>query len=230
MRNNKNSRNLFTDTAFKIVLILICLSTIGFSQENNSDKKDDFSVASAGYQLKQGDKISIKFLYQPELNETSLVIPPDGRINLQLIDEFSVIGLTVSKIKKDLERAYEEILIKPVITVTLIDFVAPHIFIGGEISKPGRYSLRDGKTLVQMVLLAGGLTRSGNKKIIIHARPDGNGDWKLQSINFSNILSQKGNQKDISLEDGDYIFVPESKISQFSKAVEGFRGFLPRVF
>jgi len=65
---------------------------------------------------------------------------------------------------------------------------------------------------------------------VLHARPDASGEWQIQPINVSKVLSQKEAQKDFYLRDGDYIFVPDSKISRFNKAVETFRGLLPTIF
>lgn len=180
------------------------------------------------YRIQPGDKLSLKFFSNPELNEASIVVRPDGFINPQLISEIRAGGRTVSELKAELEREYNEVLLTPMVTVSVIDFVTPRIFIGGQINKPGRYDLREAKTLVQAVFIAGGFTRDAGRTIVIHARPDGRGDWIIKSANVLNILNQKGSDKDLQLQDGDYIFVPDSKISQFNRAVETFRGLLPR--
>ena len=211
------------------IVCFLCLPIVSFAQVKSPDRTVE-KLPANNYRIHQGDKLSVKFLYQPELNETSLVVRPDGFISLQMIDDLHVEGLTVSELKKRLEKMYEEILLKPAITVTVLEFVAPRVFIGGQVNKPGRYDLRDGQTLVQVIFLAGGFTRDANRKMIIHARPDGKGEWQIQSANVMKILNQKGTEKDLTLEDGDYIFIPESKISQLNKAVEGFRGLLPNFF
>jgi polysaccharide export outer membrane protein len=212
-----------------VIMFISSVSTLTFAQEN-APVVDSPKEAAGNYRLHQGDKLSIKFLYHPELNETSLTVRPDGFISLQMIDDLKAEGLTVSELKKQLDKAYDEILIKPVITVTVLEFVAPHIFIGGQIGKPGRYELRDGQTLIQVIFLAGGFTPDANRKMVMHARADGKGDWQFQSINAMKILNPKPTEKDLVLQNGDYIFIPESKISQITKAVEGFRGLLPRFF
>ena len=187
-------------------------------------------VPQTGYRIKQGDKLSVKFLYHPELNEISVVVRPDGFISLQMIDDSKAEGLTISELKAQLEKSYNEILLKPVVTVTLLEFVAPRVFIGGQVNKPGRYDLREGQTLVQVIFLAGGFTSDANRKMVLHARPNGSGDWEIQSANVLKVINQQGEQKDIALQDGDYIFIPDSKISQINKAVETVRGFLPKFF
>ena len=182
---------------------------------------------SAAYRLHSGDKISVRFFYQPELNETSLIVRPDGFISLQLIKDVKAENLTVTELKTELEKAYDEILVKPIISIAVIDFVPPRVFIGGQVNKAGRYDLRDGQTLVQVIFLAGGFTKQANRRAVLHARPNDKGEWQIQSFNALDIIGQKKDQKDFELRDGDYIFVPDSKISQINKAIEGFSSFLP---
>ena len=220
----------FSNSVIKCVVLFLCLPILVFAQEKTAGSETARQPAPPSYRIRQGDKLSIKFLYHPELNEPSIVVPPDGFISIQLVDDLSVIGLTVTEVKKKLDDFYAEILIKPIITVTLLEFVPPRIYIGGQVNKPGRYDLRDGQTLVQVIFLAGGFTRDANKSLVIRARPNGQGDWQIQSANVTKILNQKGIEKDLVLEDGDFIFIPESKIAKLNKAIEGFRGLLPRFF
>lgn len=182
------------------------------------------------YRIQRGDKLNIKFYSNPELNETSMLVRPDGFINPQLINEVRAEGRTVAELKADLEKSYVEILLSPMITVSVVDLVTPRIFVGGQIHKPGRYELREAKTLVQALFLAGGFTKEAHRTMVIRARPKGNGDWAIETANVLQILEQKGNAKDLSLQDGDFVFVADSKLSQFNKIVESFRGAMPRFF
>ncbi len=186
--------------------------------------------APQGYRIQQGDKLSVKFFNNPDLNEPSVTVRPDGFITLQLINDVKAEGLTAPELKKALEKAYDETLLEPIITVSLIDFVAPHIFVAGQINKPGRYELRDARTLMQAIFLAGGFTRDANRKMVIHARPDGRGDWVIRSADVMAMIDPKGRKPDIDLRSGDYLYVPESRIAKFNRAVETFRGLLPRFF
>jgi len=182
------------------------------------------------YRIRQGDKLSIKFFAHSELDEPSLIVRPDGFISPQIIDEIKAEGRTVAELKKKLQSAYEEILLQPIITISVVDFVRPKVFVGGQIVKPGRYEIREAGTLVQAIFLAGGFTADARRSMVLRARPDGKGDWQIETVNVMKILDPKVREKDLLLQDGDYVFVPDSKISQINKAVETFRGFLPRVF
>lgn len=212
-----------------LALVYICfLATVGAIAQGPPAQSQ--ASAPEAYRIQKGDKLSLKFFSHPDLNEPSMVVRPDGLISPQIIHEIRAEGKTVAGLRKELERAYAEVLLDPIITVTVIEFVTPRIFVGGQIGKPGRYEMREAKTLVQAIFVAGGFTADAHRRMVIHARPDGRGDWQIQTVDVLKVLERKGPARDIALQDGDYVFVPESRLSQVTKAVEAFRGFLPRIF
>ena len=187
------------------------------------------SADLARYRIQAGDKLSLKFFSNAELNEPTLVVRPDGFINPQMLGEVRAEGRTVADLKAELEKQYVEFLLEPMLTVSVVEFVAARIFVGGQVNKPGRYDLREAKTLVEAVFLAGGFTRDAKRTMVIHARPNGKGEWIIRTADVMDMLRVKGTEKDVGLNDGDFVFVPDSKISQLNKAVEALRGLLPRI-
>jgi protein involved in polysaccharide export with SLBB domain len=217
----------FWQKIYVFVLLICAFSVAGLAQTGlNSDKPEE------SYKIKSGDKLSIKFLNHPELNELSLTVRPDGFISLQLIDDIKAEGLTATDLKKAIEKGYSEILLNPVISVNIADFVPPAFFIGGQISKPGKYSLRDGNTIVKAIFIAGGFTKDANRRLVLYARATDDGKWEVREINVLKLIEKLSDGKDIELQDGDYIFVPDSKLSKFNKAVESFQSVFPilRIF
>jgi polysaccharide export outer membrane protein len=214
----------------RFILLTLLLGLAFLPLELLAQESGNKALPEANYRIQKGDKLSVKFLSHPELNEPSVMVRPDGFISLQIIDDIRADSLTATELKKELEKKYEEILLKPSISVAVIEFVAPRVFIGGQVKNAGRYDLRDAKTVVQIIFLAGGFTEDANRKMVILARPNGNGDWQTQAVNVMKILDKKTAEKDVELRDGDYIFIPDSKISQFNKAIETFRGLLPGSF
>jgi polysaccharide export outer membrane protein len=181
------------------------------------------------YRIRSGDKLSIKFLYHAELDEPAVVVRPDGFITLSIIDEVSAKGLTVAELKAVIEKACSESLLNPVVSINLIEFVAPHIYVGGQVAKPGSYELRAGQTLMQAVILAGGFTREANRKMVLHARPAGEGKLKMTAYNMMQMLSDSATTQEVLLWDGDYVFVQDSKLSKMSRVFEAFRAVIPGI-
>jgi protein involved in polysaccharide export with SLBB domain len=181
------------------------------------------------YRIRSGDKLSVKFLYHPELNEPSVVVRPDGLITLAMIDEVMAGGLTVAELKASIEKAYSENLLNPVVSISLIEYVTQRVYVGGQVAKPGSYELRDGNTLMQAIILAGGFTRDANRKMVLHARPAGAGELKMTTFNVMRMLSDSKAAQEVSLQAGDYVFVPDSKLSKMSRVVDAFRAAIPGI-
>ncbi|MBC7798813.1 MAG: polysaccharide export protein, partial [Pyrinomonadaceae bacterium] len=165
--------------------------------QTETEKSKETTRPVNSYRIKNGDKISVKFLYQNELNEPSIVVRPDGFVSLQLIEDIKVEGLTTTEIKTKLEKLYNESLINPVISVNVVEFVPASVFIGGQVAKPGKYNLRDADTIVQTIFLAGGFTRDANRRMILYARSTGERKWSVQQINALKLIDNSLSQQDL---------------------------------
>lgn len=203
-------------------LFLLCFFALTVSAQTSNAEKP-----AETYKIKAGDKLSVRFLNHPELNEPSIAVRPDGFISLQLIEDIKAEGSTAVELRKKIEKGYDEILLNPAISVNIIEFVPPSFFIGGQVNRPGKYSLRDGNSVIKAVFLAGGFTKEANRRMVLYARVDQNGKWQVREINVLKLIEKLSSGDDVAISDGDYIFVPDSKLSKFNKALEGFQSFFP---
>jgi polysaccharide export outer membrane protein len=79
----------------------------------------------------------------------------------------------------------------------------------GEVKTPGPVRLQQNSTLVSLLASAGGITeKAGNPTIKIVEPSTG----KVQTIKFKDLITLQGGS-DISLHDGDIVFVPRSGLS-----------------
>jgi polysaccharide biosynthesis/export protein len=179
------------------------------------------------YLIHSGDKLSIKFPYHKELNEESLIVRPDGYITLATVGDVRVSNQTVAQIKQRLEKAYSEVLVNPVISVNLLEFQMAHIFVGGQVQKAGSFELRSGQTLMQAIILAGGFTNDANRRLVLHARPTGDGKLKVTQHDALTMISDTKKAYDVPLQNGDYIFVPDAKLTKISRVMDAFRSVIP---
>ena len=81
------------------------------------------------------------------------------------------------------------------------------VYVGGDIPSRGEKEFRDGMTLTQAILSAGGVTR-GSKTSVRVARRDANGFLRSSDYNLQSI--QEGKSQDPLLEAGDRIEVTRS--------------------
>ena len=109
----------------------------------------------------------------------------------------------------------------------MLEFVPPRVFVGGQVTRPGSYDLRAGQTLLQAVILAGGFTPEAHRKYVLHARPINERELKVVAVDVTKLLKVGGGEAEILLQDGDYVFIPNSKLSKFTTIVNAFRSLVP---
>jgi polysaccharide export outer membrane protein len=212
-------------SGLKTVRLLLLLSVIGWAQQFTAQEKA--VSANEPYRIHSGDKLSIRFPYHAELNEPAVIVRPDGMLTLSMIDDVKAAGLTVAELKRQIEKAYGEVLLNPVVSVNLLELVAPRVFVGGQVNKAGSIELRAGQTLLRAIMLAGGFTNDANRRLVLHARPAGDGKLRVTQHDALRMLANSKTAYDLPLQDGDYIFVPDSKLTKFARVMDVFRSVVP---
>ena len=84
------------------------------------------------------------------------------------------------------------------------------VFVMGRVTRPGavKAKLSEGITLFQAIADAGGLAEGAKESAITITRKDEAGKERKIKVNLKDII--KGRKKDIVLQEGDVIYVPES--------------------
>jgi polysaccharide export outer membrane protein len=84
------------------------------------------------------------------------------------------------------------------------------VFVMGRVSKPGavKAKLSEGVTLLQAIADAGGLAEGAKESAITITRKDKAGKEQKIRVNLRDII--KGKKKDVVLQEGDVVYVPES--------------------
>jgi polysaccharide export outer membrane protein len=84
------------------------------------------------------------------------------------------------------------------------------VFVMGRVTRPGavKSKLSEGITLLQAIADAGGLAEGAKESAITITRKNKAGKEQKIKVNLKDII--KGKKKDIVLQEGDVVFVPES--------------------
>ena len=173
------------------------------------------------YILQPGDQLDIKFFYNPEINE-EVIIRPDGKISLQLIDEVQASGLTPSQLDNFLTSQYAKELQNPSVTVILRSISTSQVYVGGEVNNQGLITLQTGMTPLQAIFNCGGFKESArpDKTIIIRKGP-GNQPIPIE-LNLTDIIQGTSAQANLVLNPHDIVFVPKSGIAKANKFVNQY--------
>jgi len=173
------------------------------------------------YRIQPDDVLDLSFRYTPEFDQ-EVTVEPDGFIQLKGLDHGVLVkGQTVPELVETLQKAYSNVLNKPVVSVVLADFERPYFVVGGEVTKPGKYDLRGPTTASQAVAIAGGFTEyPKNTKVILFRRYTDD-EVETRVLNLKDILKGKDPQEDVQLQPGDMLYVPKSIMGKIDR-------FLPR--
>jgi polysaccharide export outer membrane protein len=166
----------------------------------------------------KSDIFEVNFTLSPEFNQ-NLTVQPDGFVVLRGAGTLLAEGLTVPELQHAITKAYSSFLHDPEITVTLKDFEKPYFLASGEVSRPGKYELRGDLTVNEAVAIAGGFTQQAKHSQVVLFRRVSLDVAEAHLIDVKKMLNSRTLAEDWHLRPGDFIFVPQSRISKVRKFV-----------
>ena len=167
-------------------------------------------IVGSNYVLKPSDVIEIDVYQEQDLNKT-VRIEGDGTVSLALVGKIKVAGMTVAESKSLITNLYNrDYLVDPQISVLVVSFSPKVIRILGSVNRPGVVEIPPDRDmmLTEAMAMANGITRLGNPKSLKIKRVDENGRSRQMEVNFTKIVTDP-DVKDIILQEGDTIWVPE---------------------
>jgi polysaccharide biosynthesis/export protein len=172
----------------------------------------------SNYSLGGGDLIRVNVFEVPEYTG-EYQIPPGGAINLPLIGSVPVLGLTTEQASDEIARRYSRFLKRPLISVNLLSPRPINVFVAGEVTRPGAYtlSLSGGAgnnpgvqypTVLAALTTAQGVTLAADVTQVELRRKIGRSSQQAVTINLKELIQTGKLSQDITLRDGDTIVVP----------------------
>lgn len=158
----------------------------------------------SGYRLGPEDQLRISVWDNKDLT-VDLVVRPDGKISMPLIQDVVAEGLTAAQLAANIQESLSAFIVNPAVSVIVLQVNAPKYYVIGYVSRPGTYPLRGDTSVLQALALAGGLTQFASPRSIklirsLHGKQD------VRKINYYNVIdSGEGNYL---LKSGDTIVVP----------------------
>ena len=167
---------------------------------------------SAEYMIGAKDLLEITVLGVPEISKLVVRVSELGRITLPLLGQVEVGNLTKFELEKKLALlAGEKIVIKPQVTVHILEYLSRRVSVVGAVEKPGPFELLGRQTVLSVLSEAGGLTRDAGEEIIV-IRQLAAGDSEAIRISIDGLFIQGDPKLNIVLEPGDVINVPVDKV------------------
>jgi polysaccharide export outer membrane protein len=160
----------------------------------------------ADYVVGAEDVIAIVFWREREMS-ADVVVRPDGRISLPLLNDVDVAGLTPDQIRERVTEMAKKFVEEPSATVVVKQINSRKVYITGNVERPGPFPLLRPTTILQLISLAGGLKEFAKAGDIIVVRTEGAQQATFQ-FNYDNIKNRKNLTQNILLKPGDTVIVP----------------------
>jgi polysaccharide biosynthesis/export protein len=173
------------------------------------------------YRMSPGDRLSVKFFYNADLSQ-EVVVRPDGRISLPLVQEVMAAGLTPAELTGELTRGYEKHLEKPEITVMVNAFGGQRMYVGGEVGAPGMREIVGPTTALQAIASSGGFKDTARKDEVVLIRRGPENKPFVIALNLSKVMDGTDLSQDVYLVPFDIVVVPKSNIADTNLWVQQY--------
>lgn len=155
------------------------------------------------------DSLAVTVWRNPELS-TTVTVRPDGRISAPLVSDVTAQGLTPDQLARELEKQLAKYIVEPSVSVAVAGFQGPYseqIRVVGEAAKPQSVPYRQNMTILDVVILVGGLTEfaDGNRTVLVRGSESG----KQYSVRLRDLIRRGDVSANVEVRPGDVIIIPQ---------------------
>ena len=158
------------------------------------------------YYLGAGDQVQVVVWKNKEVSGIFRV-RPDGKFSMPLIGDILAAGNTTDSVSWQVVQKLKLFIAEPFVSTIVVEATSNRIFILGEVTNPGTYTIDGTLTALQALALAGGFTAFANKDKMILVRGAGERQKNIP-LSYTKMLRTPGEESNPVLERGDTLVVP----------------------
>ena len=176
-------------------------------------REHEHEVSAIEYRVGVPDGISISAPRILEIDGESQSIQPDGKINLRLLGEIKVVGMTAKEIAAKLEVLLGRYYTDPKVNIRVVQYESKKYYVQGQVGSPGprQYTGRD--TLIDAVLTSGVNFMSWTAKTRVVRPSHGETPVRTLHVDVDNMVTTGDWSQNILLEPDDIVFIPATPLA-----------------
>ncbi len=178
-------------------------------------------AVTPGYRLAVQDVFDVSFLFEPQLS-TRVKVRPDGGVALPIVGDIRVAGRTPGEVDSLLTTAYATYFKDPEVTVNVVDFAPPTVYVLGMVRIPNEVELKPGMTVLQAVASVGGPVEGADLGSVVVLRRLSETKAYAQRVDLDAVLSGKVRSWQLVLTPQDIIYVPPTFVTKLDRFVDHF--------
>ncbi len=176
-----------------------------------NDIESTENVENIEYKIGVGDTLDVKVWKNGELS-VSVPVRPDGNISVPLVGDIKAEGASPEALAAGITKKLETFIRSPQVTVIVTNPSSStylrRVRLTGAVASPTSIAYQKGMTVMDIVLLVGGVTAfaDGNDTTLYRKTSSG---VKVYPVYLDDILKKGDTQSNYNLMPGDIITVPE---------------------
>ncbi|HUV05652.1 MAG TPA: polysaccharide biosynthesis/export family protein [Armatimonadota bacterium] len=162
------------------------------------------------YKLQPEDIMRISVWGEPNL-ATELTVDPKGYASIPLVGQIYVEGLTQQDVIDRIAKGLSDYLVEPKVQIAMLRFRMPKVHVLGQVSRPGVHEMKWGDRVMEAIAQAGSFTDIAylEGSTLTHASNE-SVPLDLRALFYGGDMS-----KNLRLEDGDTIYIPEDTLNWY---------------
>jgi polysaccharide biosynthesis/export protein len=198
-----------------LALLLCAIGSYSTAQIPAPTRSDNRSTTTSkltplSTQITAGDLLEISVFDTPELTQ-QVRVGADGKAELALLGNIPLAGLTTQQAAEEIARQLREkqLLVRPQVNVLMKESASPGASVMGEVEHPGLYPLPGPRSLLDVLSMAGGLSKTADTRVSIKRREGGQANV---TVKLSNQDAQITLAADVQVYPGDLVMVPRAGV------------------
>ncbi len=171
-------------------------------------RSEEHLASGAEYRLLPGDAISIHSPHVLELDGVSQRVGQNGKVDLDLVGEMHIAGLTTKEVRRKLETQLQPYYADPQIRVRIAEATSKKIYVFGQVSRGGARPYTGRDTVMDVIMDAGPLFTAWTAQIKVLRPSATEGERHEIKVNFDRMVEQGDLSLNFLLQEGDIVWVP----------------------
>lgn len=170
-------------------------------------REHEHEVSAIEYRVGIPDAVGINAPRVLEIDGTAQTIQPDGKINLKLLGEVKVVGMTAKEIAAKLEVLLSRYYVDPKVRVRVVGYRSKKYYVQvNEKTQAVPFTGRD--TLLDAVVNAGVDFRSWSSQVKVLRPMHGEEEVRTLTVDVDRMINRGDWSENILLEPNDVVVVP----------------------
>jgi len=182
------------------------------------------AATRSGYVIGPEDQIVVRVAENPDLSDKPQRVDGNGEIRLPMIGRVQAAGLTPQQLEASLTEKFKVFIVEPDVMVAVVETRSQPVSVIGAVAQPGVRQLDGTKTLMQMLLTAGGAAPDAGPTVTVTRRldtgrtplaggqVDPTGQFSTAQIPLRPLLEGRAPATDLVLQPNDVVTVSKAEM------------------